>query len=122
MSLTQGRSNQAHHQGQPGTASEYSEVIECLQKSYDRPCCCIRCKYGGKVEAPAVKNGNGKELWHLHDLCTQHLQALKVMKCKPSGTFITSLIDIVADCDSNWMYFTMGRMHNNRIHFMYIYM
>ena len=80
-----------------GTRSEYSEAIECLQKCYDRPCILRHAHVQAIVEAPVVKHGSGKELRHLHDVCSQHLWASNVMKCKPSGALLTPLIEMILD-------------------------
>ena len=71
--------------------------MESLQECYDRPRILHHVHVWSIVEAPPVTNGSGKELWHLHDICSQHLRALKVMKCEPSGAFITSLIELKLD-------------------------
>ena len=49
------------------------------------------------VEIPGPKEGNGKELLRLHDICSQHLRALKRMGYDPSGHFVTSLIEMKLD-------------------------
>ena len=77
--------------------SEYSEVIECLQKCYDRPSILHHVHVWPIVEPPVVKDGSGKELWHVHDICSHHLWVLKVMKCEPSGAFIIFLIEMKLD-------------------------
>ena len=48
------------------------------------------------VEAPLLKDGNGKELRCVHDILVQHLQVLKVMDYEP-GPFVTSLIEMRLD-------------------------
>ena len=45
------------------------------------------------VEDPTVKDGSGKEV----HICSRYLWALKVMKYKLSGVFITSLIQLKLD-------------------------
>ena len=45
-------------------------------------------------EAPALKDGTGKELRRLHDTAQQHLRALKAMGHESPGPFITSLLEI----------------------------
>ena len=49
------------------------------------------------MDAPVVKEGNGKELRRLHDVLSQHLRALKAMDCEPSGKFLTSMIELKLD-------------------------
>ena len=84
-------------EGLLGTSSEYSEAMSCLQKRYDRPRVLHHAQVQAIFKAPVVKDGRGKELQYLHDICSQYLQPLKVMKCKPSGTFITSSIEMKVD-------------------------
>ena len=52
---------------------------------YNRPHLLHLAHIQARVEAPVVKEGSGKELWHLHDICSQYLWALKVIQCKLSG-------------------------------------
>ena len=40
-----------------------------------------------------TEEGNNKGLRHLHDVVSQHLQALKAIDYGPSGQFITSFIE-----------------------------
>ena len=49
------------------------------------------------MDAPVVKEGNGKELSRLHDVLSQHLRALKAMDCEPSGKVLTSMIELKLD-------------------------
>lgn len=46
------------------------------------------------LEAPSLKDGSGKELCCLHDAALQHLRALKVVGHEPSGSFITSVLEL----------------------------
>ena len=48
-------------------------------------------------KAPVIKDGSGKELRRLRDICSQHLQALKAMKYEPSGAFVTALLEMKLD-------------------------
>ena len=52
------------------------------------------------MEDPSLKDGIGKELRQLHDTIQQHLRALKCMKCEPSGSFLTSIIELKLDVDT----------------------
>ena len=54
------------------------------------------------IEAPSLKEGNGKELWRLHDTVQQHLRALKAMDCEAPGPFTTSILE--PKLDSNTMF------------------
>ena len=49
------------------------------------------------LEAPALKDGSGKELRNLHDTVQQHVRALKSMGYEPSGPFITSTLELKLD-------------------------
>ena len=49
------------------------------------------------LEAPQLTEGNGKELWRLHDVVQQHLRALKAMDCEPPGPFVTSILELKLD-------------------------
>ena len=49
------------------------------------------------LDAPCIKEGEGKELRRLHDTANQHLRALKAMKYDPSGPFITSILESKLD-------------------------
>ena len=43
------------------------------------------------MDTLAFKDGNGKEIHHLHDTVQQHFHALKALGNEPSGPFITSV-------------------------------
>ena len=45
------------------------------------------------MKVPILKDGSDKELPCLHDVLSQHLWALKVLKYESSGPFIASLIE-----------------------------
>ena len=49
------------------------------------------------MDTPPLKDGNRRELRHLHDVLQQHLRALKSMKTEPDPSFITSLIELKLD-------------------------
>ena len=49
------------------------------------------------LEAPPLKDGDGKELHKLHDTIQQHTRALKAMDCELSGPFLTSVIELTLD-------------------------
>lgn len=49
------------------------------------------------METPSLITGNGPELRRLHDDMLQHLRALKAMDYKPSGAFVTSIIELKLD-------------------------
>ena len=52
------------------------------------------------VEATSLRDGTGKELCRLHDVVQQHLQALKAMEYEPSGSFITSVLELKLDTNT----------------------
>ena len=52
------------------------------------------------LEAPPLRDGNGKELRHLHDTVQQHLRALKSMDYEPSSAFITAVIELKLDTNT----------------------
>ena len=57
----------------------YSEPIESLHARYDRPCL-LQTRVKMIIDAPALKDGNGREVRHLHDTGEQHLHALSLGK------------------------------------------
>ena len=84
-------------EGLSGSGSDYEEAIRCLQNRYDKPRLLHQAHVRAILEAPIVKDGSGKELRRLHDVCSQHLRGLKAMKYDPSGAFVTSLIETKLD-------------------------
>ena len=82
----------------------YAEAIECLRSRYDRPRLIHQTHVRMILEAPALKDGSGKELRRLHDTVQQHIRALKAMDYEPSGPFITSVLELKLDVDtmSEW--------------------
>ena len=46
------------------------------------------------MDAPALKDGNCKEIRRLHDTVQQHLRALKALGNEPSGPFITFMLEL----------------------------
>ena len=75
----------------------YDEPIECLQSRYSRPRLIHQTHVCKIMDAPPLKEGNGKELRCLHDTVQQHLRALKAMDHEPSGTFVTSILESKLD-------------------------
>ena len=57
---------------------------------YDRPGLVHQTHVQMILNAPAIKDGTGCELRHLHDIVQQHLRALKALGYDPSCPFITS--------------------------------
>ena len=84
-------------EGLSGSGDHYSEAVECLRKRYDRPRLIHQAHVRAILEAPALKDGNGRELQRLHDSINQHLRALSAMGQEPSGSFVTSLVELKLD-------------------------
>ena len=71
--------------------------MKCLESRYNRPRLIHKTRVRKICEVPPLKDGNGKELRRLHDVLQQHLRALKSMDHEPSGSFITSMIELKLD-------------------------
>lgn len=76
---------------------DYDKAVECLKNHYDRPRLIHQTHIKKMLDVPPVKNGNGKELRHLHDVAQQHLCALKSMGFQPLGPFVTSILELKLD-------------------------
>ena len=87
-------------EGLSRSGDNYSEAIECLQACFDRPRLIHQTHVRMISEAPALKDGTGKELRRLHDTAQQHLRALKAMGHEPPGPFITSLLELKLDTNT----------------------
>ena len=74
--------------------------MECLRARYDRPRLIHQTHVRSILEAPALKDGSGKELRRLHDVTQQHLRALKAMGHEPPGAFITSVLELKLDTNT----------------------
>ena len=75
----------------------YAEATDCLKLRYDRPRLFHQKHVRIILEAPPLKDGDGKELHKLHYTIQQHTQALKAMDCEPLGLFLTSVIELKLD-------------------------
>ncbi len=84
-------------EGLSHSGEQYAEAVECLQVRYDRPRLIHQAHVRKIIEVPALKEGSGKELRHLHDTTLQHLHALKAMGYEPSGPLVTSMIELKLD-------------------------
>ena len=62
-----------------GSGYDYAEAIESLQKHHDKPRLLHQVHVKAIVDVPGLKEGSGRELRRLHDVCSQHLRALKAM-------------------------------------------
>ena len=87
-------------EGLSRSGDNYREAIDCLRSRYDRPRLIHRAHVQKIMCAPALKDGNGKELRRLHDVIQQHMRALKAMKHEPSSSFLTSVIELKLDVDT----------------------
>ena len=93
------------------SGNNYLDAIETLKARYDRPRLVHQAHVRSIVEAPSLKDGNGRELRRLHDTVQQHLRALKAMDCEPSGQFVTSLLELKLDETTmfEWQRSSQGR-------------
>ena len=87
-------------EGLSRSGEHYSEAIKCLKSHYDRPCLTHQAHVKMIVEAPSLKDGNGREIRHLHNTVQQHFRALKAMDYDPSGPFITSVFEFKLDANT----------------------
>ena len=87
-------------EGLSGSGDHYEEAVQCLKKLYDRPRLIHQAHVRAVLDAPSLKDGNGKELRRLHDAINQHLRALKAMDYEPSGPFITSIFELKLDTNT----------------------
>ena len=92
-----GGSAKSSIEGLSRTGENYGDAIQCLKKRYDRPRLIHQAHVKCILEAPPLKEGNGKEIRKLHDCVTQHLRALKAMGHEPSGPFVTSALELKLD-------------------------
>ena len=84
-------------EGLSKTSDDYDEAIECLTNQYDRLRLIHQAHVKTILDMPPLKTGSGKELRHLHDIAQQHLRALKTIECEPSGSFVTSVLELKLD-------------------------
>ena len=84
-------------EGLTRSGEHYIEAVDCLKARFDRPRLVHQTHVKCIIEAPSLREGNGKELRKLHDTVQQHIRALKSMGHEPSASFITSLIELKLD-------------------------
>ena len=84
-------------EGLSQSGDEYPEAVESLKARFNRPRLIHQAHVRKIYEAPNLREGTGKELRHLHDTVQQHLRALKAMGEEPSGSFVTSLLELKLD-------------------------
>ena len=89
-------------EGLSRSGDQYAEAITCLKSCYDRPRLIHQIHVKKIVEIAPLKEGSGKKLCYLHDTAQQHLRSLKAMGQEPSGSFITSLLEL--NLDQNTMF------------------
>ena len=80
----------------------YAEAIETLKARYNRPRLIHQSHVRMILDAPGLKEGTGREIRRLHNTVQQHLRALKAMECEPSGPFITSILELKLDPNTNF--------------------
>ena len=84
-------------EGLSRSGEHYVEAIELLQARFNQPRLIHQTHFSRILNTPSLKEGSGKELRNLHDRVHQHLRALKAMDYKPSGPFITSILELKLD-------------------------
>jgi len=87
-------------EGLSRSGEHYAEAVECLQARYDKPRLIHQTHVCIILEAPALKDGSGRELRCLHDTAQQHLRALKSLGHEPPGPFIASLLELKLDANT----------------------
>ena len=87
-------------EGLSRSGDQYSEAISCLKSRYNRPHLIHQAHVQRILETPSLKDGTGKELRRLHDIAQQHQRALKALGHEPSGSFITSLLELKLDVNT----------------------
>ena len=89
-------------EGLSRSGDQYAEAVACLQGRYDRPRLIHQAHVRAILEAPSLKDGDGRELRRLHDVVNQHLRALRSMDYEPSGPFITSMLELKLDANTKF--------------------
>ncbi len=89
-------------EGLSQSGEQYEEAVDCLRARYDRPRLIHQAHVHKILEVPTLKSGNGKELRKYHDTMQQHICALKTMGHEPSGSFLTSLLELKLDVDTSF--------------------
>ena len=65
------------------TAKNYEETFKCLHERHDRPCLIHQTHVRAIIDAPSLKDGNGRELRRLNNTVNQHMRAIKAMDYSP---------------------------------------
>ncbi len=107
-------------EGLSRSGEQYLEAIESLKSRYNRPRLIHQAHVWKVLEAPSLKDGNGRELRRLHDLTQQHLRALKALGQEPSGPFITSLLELKLDPNTifEWQRHSQNSHYQQLLHFI----
>ena len=87
-------------EGLSHTGDQYKEAVASLKSRYNRPRLIHQTHVKKICEVYSLKEGSGRELRRLHDTVIQHLRALKAMGQEPSGSFITSMLELKLDKDT----------------------
>ncbi len=87
-------------EGLSRSGDHYNEALTCLKSRYDRPRLIHQAHVQKILEVPNLKDGTGRELRRLHDVAQQHLRALKALGHEPSGSFVTSLLELKLDVNT----------------------
>ena len=104
-------------QGLSQSGEQYTEAVECLRSRYDRPRLVHQMHVRKIMDIPRMKEGNGKEIRLLHDTALQHLRALRAMGHEPSGSFITSLLELKLDSTTMFEWQQHSRSHSDVPHY-----
>ena len=84
-------------QGLTEMAESYQEDVKCLKDCYNHPRL-THCEHVWSIlQAPPLKVNNGRELCKLHDLCNQHIRAIKVSDNYDIDTFLTNMMELKLD-------------------------
>ena len=79
------------------TAESYQEAIRCLQECYNRPRLIHQVHIRAILEVPLLKDGNGLEPRHLHDVINQNARVLAATKHDTFKSLITSIVELKLD-------------------------
>ena len=83
-----------------GLSRSGEQAVDCLMSRYNHPRHIHRAHIWVIMDAPPLKDNDGKELRRLHDTILQHLCALKSIKYEPCSSFLTSIIELKFDADT----------------------
>lgn len=85
-------------EGLSRSGDHYAEAAEeCLRERYNRPELIHQTHVRMIIETPSLKDGNGREFCCLHDTVQQHICALKALGHEPSGSSVTSVLELKLD-------------------------